>query len=56
MNQLLAILFRELIESVDFVEIYVKGDQSFDDNDYFIEELENTTTIIFPTFLIDKDS
>ncbi len=46
----------KLVESDDFVEINIKGDQLFDDNDYFIKELENTTTINFPTFLINKDS
>ena len=46
----------ELIELGDFVEINITGNQSFDDNDYFVEELENATIIIFPTFSIDSDS
>ncbi len=46
----------EFIELGDFLEINITGSQSFDDNDYFVEELDNATIIIFPTFSIDLDS
>ena len=46
----------ELIELDDFLEIRITGNQLFDYNDYFIEELENTTIIIFPAFPINPDS
>ena len=40
----------ELVELDDSAEIILTGDQFINDTDYFIEELENTTIIIFPTY------
>ena len=42
----------ELVELDDSAEIILTGDQFLNDTDYFIEELENTTIIIFPTYSI----
>ena len=46
----------ELVELDDSVEIILTGDQFLNDTDYLIEELENTTIIIFPTYSISTGS
>ena len=46
----------ELDELDDSVEIILTGDQFLNDTDYLIEELENTTIIIFPTYSISTGS
>ena len=46
----------ELVELDDSVEIILTGDQFLNDTDYLIEELENTTIIIFPTCSISTGS
>ena len=46
----------EMDELDDSVEIILTGDQFLNDTDYLIEELENTTIIIFPTYSISTGS
>ena len=46
----------ELVELDDSAEIILTGDQFLNDTDYLIEELENTTIIIFPTYSISTGS
>lgn len=46
----------ELVKLDDSVEIILTGDQFLNDTDYLIEELENTTIIIFPTCSISTGS
>ncbi len=46
----------EFVELDDSAEIILTGDQFLNDTDYLIEELENTTIIIFPTYSISTGS